>query len=102
MTETLPAEHSTAPKMPVDPDGPGVSQTRRGRVRVITESIPRDRWRSWVIIEGTREAVMCEVVRLMERCTQCYEHMFTIHSIEQFSAGHIWRARCIDNRYAGD
>lgn len=96
------AELQTAPVMPVEAEGPNVSITRRGRVRVIDKPIPRDRWRSWVIIEGTREAVMCEIVHRMERCTECYEHMFSVDSIEQFSNGHIWRARCINNLYAGD
>lgn len=98
----LSTEPASAPRLPVMPNEPNVVQTRRGWVRVIHEPIPRDHHRSWVIVEGPREAVMCEVVRKMEGCTQCYEHMFSIYSIEQFSNGHIWRARCINNTYAGD
>ena len=96
------AELTTTPRLPVMPDEPGAVETRRGFVRVISERIPRDRHRSWVIVEGPREAVMCAVVRRMEGCTQCYEHMFSVDSIEQYNSGYIWRARCIANSYAGD
>lgn len=101
--DSLPqGDSSIAPKMPVEDGETGVDvvRTRRGRVRMSYESIPRDRYRSWVIIEGTREAVMCAVVLQMEGCTECYEHMFTVSSIEDF--GHLWRAKCIRNNYAGD
>lgn len=92
---------SAAPKIPVMPDEPNVVQNRRGRVRVISERIPRDRHRSWVTIEGTREAVISEVADRMHRCTQCYEHMFTVHSIEQFDNWTL-RIKCMENSYAGD
>lgn len=102
MNEHRSSEKSIAPALPVlDSEGPHVIQTRRGRVRVIQEQIPKDRWRSWVTIEGYHEAVISAVADRMHRCTQCYEHMFTVHSIEQFP-NHTLRVKCVDNLYAGD
>jgi hypothetical protein len=87
--------------LPIELDGPNVRQTRRGRCRVLTEKIPRDRHRSWVTIEGPREAVIAEVADRMARCTQCYEHMFTVYSVEQPDNWTL-RIKCIENLYAGD
>jgi hypothetical protein len=90
-----------APKMPVELDEPNSVQTRRGLTRVTSERIPRDRHRSWVTIEGYHEAVISAVADRMHRCTQCYEHMFTVYAIEQFP-NNVLRVKCIENLYAGD
>lgn len=101
MSSDLTSEESAAPVLPVADDDPNAVRTRRGPVRVFSERIPRDRWRSWVIIEGYHEAVISYVAHRMHGCTECYEHMFTVRSIEKFG-NHTLRIKCIDNLYAGD
>ena len=78
-------------------------KNRRGTVRVWSFKPNSDRQRHYThyVMLGHVEAVMVEVARRLEGCTQCYEHMFRVDSVTPVD---MWllRVACTANSYAGD
>lgn len=77
-------------------------QNNYGKVKVTYGNHPPgQRHYTPMTYEGPREAVFIEVGRHLMGVTRCYEHMFSVQSIENLGPYTI-RVNCMANSYAGD
>jgi hypothetical protein len=72
--------------------------TRWGKIRCERERL--DQYRHRLTFVGPVDAVTAHVGQLLNRTTQCYEHMFHIKTLTP--QGYDLEAVCIENNYAGD